>query len=51
MSFLTFDEIVNDLVEDVDLESKASMKVINMSDLILYHHSYGTMIRNEYIIS
>lgn len=46
--FMTFDEIVEDVLKGLDKGSKSVLKVVPKEGLIRFHHGAGTTIRNKY---
>ena len=44
----TFEGVVADLVARLDSDSKARLRATPKDDLIMYHHGWGTGIRNGY---
>jgi hypothetical protein len=44
----TFEGVVGDLVARLDEESKARLRDTPRGELIVYHHGWGTGIRNGY---
>ena len=48
MSYKTFDEIVDEIVQTMDEDSRNTLKEMKKDDLIIFHHTAGRHIRNEY---
>ena len=44
----TFEGVVAAIVARLDADSKARLRATPKDDLIIYHHGWGTGIRNEY---
>ncbi|MBN9524007.1 hypothetical protein J0H58_36770 [bacterium] len=40
--------VIADIVAKLDAESRAKLRDLKKDDLILYHHGWGTGIRNQY---
>lgn len=48
MKYLTFDQIVDDIVSKMTDEDKIELSKLEAKDMIKFHHGVGTFIRNEY---
>lgn len=48
--FKSEDEIFADIVSKLTPEDKATLNKTSEDDLIMFHHGYGTWIRNNYLL-
>ena len=46
----TMDEVVQDILETLTEGQKANIRSQSKEDLIMYHHGWGTNIRNRYLL-
>ena len=46
----TMDEVVQDILETLTEGQKADIRSKSKEDLIMYHHGWGTNIRNRYLL-
>ena len=46
----TMDEVVQDILETLTEGQKADIRSQSKEDLIMYHHGWGTNIRNRYLL-
>lgn len=48
MTYMTFEQIVDDIVSKMTDEDKTELSKLEAKDMIKFHHGVGTFIRNEY---